>query len=349
MRTDMPAEIWLDPHRWEALQEVLEQDGTDIEEVLQNYLIEVYADRVPFERQKEIDRLIEAERLAAAQEAEARKIFSGMRIREHGQEYTLMEENGREFLQLAALLRRYLRDEFTKSPREFAQVFDHAEEISEKRFDELVDLRLENTGKVSGTFEIDLDKGLLSSLHITDGWQSFRIKDVSTAVYQAYRKSGLSQDERWRRFTEYLEGKQVCGPAAAPAEIQGSRRLRPDDIQLDEEISEMDGVLNFYLACWFDVDAVFGTHVETAENGDWLNVYANYSLTERRVCDTLDLVLHRENGSDEELSYRLDDAEKATLREKMDAYCLKETSRSLDDYCDNLLEQESSEAPELKM
>ena len=52
MRTDMPAEIWLDPYRWEALQEILEQDGTDIEEVLQNYLIEVYSDRVPIERQK---------------------------------------------------------------------------------------------------------------------------------------------------------------------------------------------------------------------------------------------------------------------------------------------------------
>ena len=52
MRTDMPAEIWLDPYRWEALQEILEQDGTDIEEVLQNYLIEVYSDRVPIERQR---------------------------------------------------------------------------------------------------------------------------------------------------------------------------------------------------------------------------------------------------------------------------------------------------------
>ena len=70
MRTDMPAEIWLDPYRWEALQEILEQDGTDIEEVLQNYLIEVYSDRVPIERQKEVDRRIKKERLAAVQEAE---------------------------------------------------------------------------------------------------------------------------------------------------------------------------------------------------------------------------------------------------------------------------------------
>ena len=113
MRTDMPAEIWLDPYRWEALQEILEQDGTDIEEVLQNYLIEVYSDRVPIERQKEVDRRIKKERLAAVQEAEARKVFCAMHIREHGQEYILMEKNGREFLQVAVFLRRYLRNEFT--------------------------------------------------------------------------------------------------------------------------------------------------------------------------------------------------------------------------------------------
>ena len=42
------------------------------------------------------------------------------------------------------------------------------------------------------------------------------------------------------------------------------------------------------------MDEVFGTHVVTDDNSDWLNVYANYSLADRQVCDTLDLILHRE-------------------------------------------------------
>ena len=170
----------------------------------------------------------------------------------------------------------------------------------------MAELRLENTGKVSGIFEIDLDKGLLSCLHISDGWQTFHIKDVSTAAYQAYRKSDLSQDERWRRFFEYLDDKQVSRLEVAPDGLQGSRRLRSDDLQFDGEISEVNGALNFYLSCWFDVDEVFGTHVVTDENSDWLNVYANYSLADRQVCDTLDLILHREDSRDEELTYRLD-------------------------------------------
>ena len=54
-----------------------------------------------------------------------------------------------------------------------------------------------------------------------------------------------------------------------------------------EEISEVDGLLNFYLETSFDVDAVFGTQVCTAENGDWLNVYANYDMNSGQVCDCL--------------------------------------------------------------
>ena len=68
-----------------------------------------------------------------------------------------------------------------------------------------------------------------------------------------------------------------------------------------------------------------------------------------RCVDTLDLILHREDSRDEELTYRLDDNEKAVLREKMDAYCTKETGLSLDDFCDSLMEMESTETLGLKM
>lgn len=327
MRTDMPAEIWLDPHRWEALQEVLEQDGTSIQNLLQDYLIEVYTDRVPIEQQKEIDRRIEAERLEAAQAAESRRVFSAMRIREHGMEHILQEENGREFLQLAALLRRYLRDEFTNLPREFVQIFDHAEEITEKRFYELANIRRENTGKVSGVFEINLDNGLLSCLHITDGWQTFRIKDVSTAVYQAYRKSDLSQDERWHRFLDVLNGRQ------STKEEQLSEKW----IVFEDEIIERDGLLEFYVVPNFDVDSLFGRPLCNEENEDSYNAYANYDIAADRICDSLEIIVHHEDEEtecveDKWLEYPLGAAEREMLLRKMEEHCLKRTGMSLADY-----------------
>ena len=56
------------------------------------------------------------------------------------------------------------------------------------------------------------------------------------------------------------------------------RKLTPEDITMEEEIIAESGKLNFCLRTDFDVDAVFGTHVCTFENEDYLNVYANYDM-----------------------------------------------------------------------
>ena len=105
-------------------------------------------------------------------------------------------------------------------------------------------------------------------------------------------------------------------------ELCGSRRLLPEEVTLEGEIEEVDGILNFYLAWWFDVDQVFGTHVETTENGDWINVYANYDMRTRHVCGVLDVVLHREDGSDEPYIYKLDEEERMVVLSKMEDYCV---------------------------
>lgn len=71
------------------------------------------------------------------------------------------------------------------------------------------------------------------------------------------------------------------------------RKLTPEDITMEEEIIAESGKLNFCLRTDFDVDAVFGTHVCTFENEDYLNVYANYDMAARQVCEELEIVLWR--------------------------------------------------------
>ena len=74
-----------------------------------------------------------------------------------------------------------------------------------------------------------------------------------------------------------LSASSITGAPGEPVppEIQGRRRLQPEDIVFAGEISEIFEVLNFCLECWFNVDDVFGTHIETTENGDWINDYAD--------------------------------------------------------------------------
>lgn len=95
---------------------------------------------------------------------------------------------------------------------------------------------------------------------------------------------------------------------------------------------ETDGRLNFYMDTFFNVDEVFGTHVETVENNDWINVYANYDIGQGQVCDTLDIVLNRGDGSCQELVYRLDDQEREILLKKMQDYCIHQEGLTLEDY-----------------
>lgn len=142
-------------------------------------------------------------------------------------------------------------------------------------------------------------------------------------------------------------GEKTSSERRAPAP-EAAARLSEKDLSFSDEIMEMDGRLNFYINTDFDVDEVFGTNVLTSENDDWLNVYANFDMASRQVCDTLNIELHRGDGGEEEHSYTLNTAEKAVLHTKMEDYCRQQTGLSLPEYCDALLqEQNLTQAPSM--
>lgn len=123
-------------------------------------------------------------------------------------------------------------------------------------------------------------------------------------------------------------------------EVVSGKRLNENDISFSDEIMREMGALNFYINTDFSVDTVFGTNVETVENDDWLNVYASFDTVFREVCNTLDIVLHHGDGGEESLSYMLNDAEKEILYAKMDEYCQQQNGKSLEEYCDELLQEQ---------
>ena len=76
MSNSYSAEVWLDSRRWDALEAVLEAQGTSIERHLQDYLVDLYREMVPAEQAAEIEAAIRQEDLKELQEREARKVFS---------------------------------------------------------------------------------------------------------------------------------------------------------------------------------------------------------------------------------------------------------------------------------
>ena len=331
-------ELWLDKRQLAALEQALAEDGTTVDRIMQERLDELYAQRVPPEQQEKIQQELDAEQLESQRSVEANTRYAGFHITENGQEHYLSTKSGQEFLDMALLMRRYVRSTFGDKAKGFAQCIYGAEEISPQRFEQLAAWRLENLGKVTGLVEIDFDKGLLSALNIMDGWQTWAMRDVSVAVYHATRSQFASSDDKWRKLLDHLKGK----------EITSAGHLSAQNFSFGEEIIESDGKLNFYLQADFDVDAAFGTFVCTDQNDDWLNIYANYDMEQDRLCDTLELNLCKGDGSEESWSCPLNAAEQEVLLRKMEAFCQQQTGMSLHEYAQQLRDSES-QTPGLQM
>ena len=204
----------------------------------------------------------------------------------------------------------------------------------------LTALRMENTGKVRGVFDVNFDKREFSAVHIMDGWQTWAMRDVSVAAYHATRSQFASSDDQWRKLLDHLSGK----------EITSAGHLSARNFSFGDEIIESDGKLNFYVQTEFDVDAVFGTFVCTDENDDWLNIYANYDIAEDRPCDTLELCLCKADGTEENWNYQLNAAEREVLARKMDAFCQEQTGMSLRVYAQQFREEpEQRQGPVMKL
>ena len=333
---DKEVVIWLDRRWYDALNKHLK--GETLEEHLEE-VIDQLCNQLPEHEYERISQEIWQEAQANKQAQEAARRFAVFHVTEDGSSTYFVAEENLEMLQVACRLRSYIRKPPENNPARFTGMFSRGEKISLEQFNAYVSERLENTGRVTGAFDIDLDKGRFDALYIMDGWQCFRIQDISSAAYFAMKKSCASQAERWKVFLDHLDGKQLT-QEGEPVYLSGSRTLQSEDISFAEDIIQNDNLLEFYMELSFDADKVFGTHVCTTENDDWLNVYANYNMEARRVCDTLEVYLVRGNGSEQDYKYRLTEEEQALLLPKMEDYCQQHWGQSLEECCaDYLAEQ----------
>jgi len=132
-------------------------------------------------------------------------------------------------------------------------------------------------------------------------------------------------------------------PESQTSYLIGSRRLCAEDVSFSEDVIQNGSLLNFYMNVVFDPDKMFGTHVCTDENDDYLNLYANYDMESQTVCNELEMVLAG-SDHDTEYRYRLSDAEKALLLPRMDAYCQRMMGSSLEECC-RAYRKEQAEQP----
>lgn len=337
--------LWIDERWYDALNRHL-KNGT-LEKHLEKTIDEMCR-QLPQQEYERIRAEIRQEQQDAQEAREAARRFAVFHVTEGGSSTYFLTEEHLEFLQAARRLRSYIRKATGDAPAHFTEMFPRGEKLSREQFEKYVSERLDNTGRVVGAFDIDLDNGHLDALNIMDGWKRFRIQDVSSAVYFAMKKSTASPEERWRIFLDRLE-ERTLHQEPEPEYLTGSRRLCAEDISFAEDIIQNDNLLEFYMEVCFDADQMFGTNVCTTENDDWLNIYANYDLEARRVCDTLEMYLQRGNGDEEAFKYRLSAEEQALLLPKMNTYCQEHWGQSLEECSADYLAEQSKELPEMQM
>ena len=265
---------------------------------------------------------------------------AGFHITEDCAEVYLQNESRIDFLQLAKQLHDYLRQEQRLPARSLFEATDGCKEISREAFDALVKRRMENTGKVSGLFELNFDARTISALNIMEGWKVYAMQDVADAAEQAFQEAEISENVRWRIFLDRLDGQELTTPS----------RLTARNFYFEDSIEAMDDrTLNFYVVPCFNVDEVFGTFVETDENDHALNIYANYDMQRRQVCDTLEITLYGSGIEDQSLTYHLNEAEKEVLREKMEAHCMQREHKPLNQLCQEILQEQDVPIQEMQM
>ena len=259
---------------------------------------------------------------------------AGFHITEDCAEVYLQNESGMEFFQLARRLHDYLQQGQRLPARSLFEATDDCKEISREAFDTLAKRRMENTGEVSGVFELDFDARTSSALNIMDGWKVYAMQNVADAAEAAYQEAEISEDDRWRIFLDRLDGRELTTPS----------RLTARNFWFEDSIDVMDdGKLNFLLIPDFNVDEAFGTFVETDENDHSLNIYANYDMVKKEVCDDLEITLYGDDIEDEEIPYCLNAAEKEVLQTTMENYCMTYEGKTLSEICEEYLREQMQE------
>ena len=328
--------LWIDRRWLTAIEKHL--GGETLREHLEDVLDDL-CNQLPEREYARISKVIQAESAAAREREEAAQTWSAYRVLENGEEWCFKVAPGEELLNAAERLNRYLNTPADTGSK-FIRLFSCGTLLTSEEYQQMIAERMENTGKVTGVFELDFDKREFSAVHIMDGWKTWAMQDVSAATEHAFLDKTLSVDEQYRILLSQLDDR----------EITSAGHLSARNFSFSDEIIESDGKLNFYVQTEFDVDAAFGTFVLTDENDDWLNVYANYDIAQGKPCDTLELTLCKGDGSEESWSCQLNAAEQDVLLRKMEEYCQQQTGMSLHDYAQQFREEpEQQQGPVMKL
>lgn len=207
---DIDITLYFNEDRMNALDAVLAGQDTSTEEKLMEAFQALYEEYVPAEKRAKIENKIQMEIQKDAEEAEAARRFAVVHLHEDGDDFHFTTELRSDFYSAASLYRNYLKDDVGKLTLDsIGCKFSDADMIDDRTFSILCSA-MPNDEHITSLLEFDFENNVLSVKEKGDeDWRAYNLKDVSTAVYRAERKSGLRWETRCEIFEEALHGKEL--------------------------------------------------------------------------------------------------------------------------------------------
>lgn len=221
---DIDVTVYFNEYRLAALDEVLNNEGRTIEGVLRKCFEETYESLVPEEQREEIETLIRQEEAQAQREAEAARRFAVIHFHEDGDDFHFTSDLRNTFYSAAYRYRNFLQEDVGKITLDsLAVAFGEHQPIDDLTFSILCDA-MEHDERITALLEFNFDDGTISVKEQGDlEWRCYRLKDVSTAVYRAERKSYIPMDAREMIFEEALRDREIDWQSQNHAEEETSQ------------------------------------------------------------------------------------------------------------------------------
>lgn len=164
----------------------------------------------PEDEREEIEALIRQEEAQAQREAEAARRFAVIHFHEDGDDFHFTSDLRNTFYSAAYRYRNFLQEDVGKLTLDsLAVAFGEHQPIDDLTFSVLCDA-MEHDERITALLEFDFDSGIISVKEQADPeWRSYWLKDVSTAIYRAERKNGLSLQTREQIFEDALHGQEI--------------------------------------------------------------------------------------------------------------------------------------------
>ena len=220
---DIDITLYYNRYRLDAMERVLHSQGKSIEDAVYPMLDSLYEQLIPAVERGDIENRIAAENAQAAAEVEAAKRFALVHL-EHGEdEFYLMTPVHKSLYDIASLYRKQLQPNIGKVPLwDLTGKFQKADRIFEADFYRMY-RQMPVDKRITAAMHMEFGNGIIRVCDNDAGlWTVYRLKDISSAVYKAERKSGLSSDVRQGIFESTLRSQAVVR-------------------YLDEELEQADG------------------------------------------------------------------------------------------------------------